>query len=117
MRIGYIVPSLDDTTGWGRWVNDFLNHVVTESVEPVLWAPRSSEAHFARRPRSCSATFVLPELFDSLRSSAGIRAMMGAPGFLGTLKAGPRLDAVHSLMRTRGVSTGTCWPEHTAFRT
>lgn len=97
MRIGYIVPSLDDTTGWGRWVNDFLNHITAEGVEPVLWAPRSSEPHRRQGAHPLTARFVLPELFDSLRSSAGVRSIAGIRPFLGTRRLPPGLDLVHSL--------------------
>jgi glycosyltransferase involved in cell wall biosynthesis len=96
MRIGYIVPSLDDTTGWGRWVNDFLNHIVDAGVEPVLWAPRSS-ASFSAAHNALPAYFVLPELFDSLRSMAGMWALRNAGAFLSTRRNEAHLDAVHSL--------------------
>jgi len=97
LRIGYVVPSLDDTIGWGRWVNDFLKHIVQQNVEPVLWAPPSAARYSAEIGGTMPAQFVLPELFDSLRSLAGLRALRTLPRFWPSRRSGGRIDAVHSL--------------------
>lgn len=95
MRIGYVIPSLDDTTGWGRWTNDFLKHIRRHGVEPVLWAPVATAPQ--ARALEPTAAYVLPPLFDSLRSAAGIRALPSVLRFVAGRRDGVDLEAVHSL--------------------
>jgi glycosyltransferase involved in cell wall biosynthesis len=73
MRVACIVPSLDDTTGWGRWAQDFLRHIPRCGVEPMVLAPPSSRPH--RPPSPDAPHFVLPEFFDLLQSSTGARRL------------------------------------------
>jgi glycosyltransferase involved in cell wall biosynthesis len=96
-KIGYIAPSLDDTTGWGRWVNDFLRHMSAAGIRPVVFAPASSERHWRAPSAEAEAHFVLPELFDALQSLDGLRhapalARLWLQGF-----SGANMELVHSL--------------------
>jgi glycosyltransferase involved in cell wall biosynthesis len=95
MRVGYIVPSLDDTTGWGRWANDLLRHITGCGVEPVIYAPASS-ARFVARGAPFGCHFVLPELFDYVQSSSGLRRLPAVRSLLRTGHPG-KLDLIHSL--------------------
>jgi glycosyltransferase involved in cell wall biosynthesis len=94
LRVGYIVPSLDDTTGWGRWANDFLRHIEKEGVAPVVFAPPSSSRHIPNADGQMR--FVLPELFDYLQSSTGLRRLPAIARFRRGLAADARVDLVHS---------------------
>jgi len=100
LKIGYIVPSLDDTTGWGRWACEFLNHVVKRGIEPVLWAPRSAETHLSNLSNlsfKCRPHFVLPELFDYLQSRRGIVRFRKIFDFLRDASSDTNIHLVHSL--------------------
>ena len=94
MRVGYIAPSLDDTTGWGRWVNDLLRHITAQGVTPVVFAPPSAARHAAA---GLDARFVLPELFDYVQSSNGLRQFIGARTLFSDVHRDERLQLVHSL--------------------
>ena len=97
LRIGYLVPSLDDTTGWGRWACEFLNHIVRRGIEPVLWAPRSAEKHLSSLSFKCRAHFVLPELFDYLQSRRGMVRFKKIFDFKGSVHTDTNIHLVHSL--------------------
>ena len=97
LKVAYIVPSLDDTTGWGRWGCEFLNHVVKRGIEPVLWAPRSAEKHLSCLSFKCRAHFVLPELFDYLQSRRGIESVKKIFDFKRSVHADTNIHLVHSL--------------------
>jgi len=95
VRVGYIVPSLDDTTGWGRWANDFLRHIAEAGVASVVLAPPSSARH--KENLTCAEShFVLPEFFDYLQSSTGARRLPALAAFRSRLDAIGHLDLVHS---------------------
>jgi len=95
MRIGYITPSLDDTTGWGRWANDLLRHIRAHDVDPIVFAPASSRKFWS--PDSGQAHFILPELFDYVQSLSGLQRLMSARD-VWTARAGlADLRIVHSL--------------------
>ncbi|HET7217714.1 MAG TPA: glycosyltransferase family 4 protein [Vicinamibacterales bacterium] len=95
MRIAYITPSLDDTTGWGRWANDFLRHIRAAGVEPVVLAPPSSQRCWPAG--SGEAHFVLPELFDYVQSSSGIERLLTARKVWSVRRRLHGLAMVHSL--------------------
>jgi starch synthase len=97
VRVGYVVPSLDDTTGWGRWATDFLRHIRALGVEPVIFAPASSQAFLASDLVSIEAVFTLPELFDYVQSSSGLQRLLAGRGFLTARAQCRKLDLVHSL--------------------
>lgn len=94
MRVGYIVPSLDDTTGWGRWANDFLRHIAARGVEPVVFAPPSSARHWT--PNGAGVRFILPEFFDYLQSSTGLRRLRSLAACRRAMGQTPAVDLVHS---------------------
>lgn len=75
MKIGYVAPSLDDTTGWGRWINDLLRHVAVAGVSPVIFAPPSSAPSWKPNVDGCEVHFVLPELFDYVQSGSGLQRL------------------------------------------
>jgi starch synthase len=75
MRIGFITPSLDDTTGWGRWANDFLRHLTARGIEPLVLAPPSSRKFWTPPHARSRALFILPELFDYAQSLTGIQRL------------------------------------------
>jgi glycosyltransferase involved in cell wall biosynthesis len=97
VRIAYVAPSLDDTTGWGRWVNDLLRHVRREGVEPVVWAPRSAEQHAGVEGVADEFYFVLPELFDYLQSRRGLSKLGTIYRFFRSVRPAKRVELVHSL--------------------
>jgi len=97
LRIGYIAPSFDDTTGWGRWVNDFLRHIVQEGVDPVVWAPASSRKHFEEAGHAFEVRYSLPELFDYLLTRKGITRFPTIGVFLREVGRDFNLRLVHSL--------------------
>lgn len=94
MRVGYIVPSLDDTTGWGRWANDFLRHIAARGIEPVIYAPPSSARHW--NSHDGSARFSLPEFFDYLQSSTGLQRLRSLAACRQTMARSSSVDLVHS---------------------
>lgn len=96
MRIAYVAPSLDDTTGWGRWVNDLLRHVRQEGVEPVVWAPHSAAQHAVVEDTGDGFHFTLPELFDYVQSRQGLSKLAAVYRFLRSAR--PKcVELVHSL--------------------
>jgi starch synthase len=97
MRVGYIVPSLDDTTGWGRWCNDLLRHIREEGVDPVIFAPASSRKFMPPDLAGDPSFFVLPELFDYAQSSDGLKRLLGIRALWSADLAAARVDLVHSL--------------------
>lgn len=97
MRVGYIVPSLDDTTGWGRWCNDLLRHIREEGVDPVIFAPASSQSFVSPDLARYPTFFVLPELFDYAQSREGLQCLMGIRALWRTDLSAARVDVVHSL--------------------
>lgn len=98
MRVGFVAPSLDDTTGWGRWVNDLLKYVVDAGVSPVVFAPPSSAAHWNVGTSGCDVHFVLPELFDWVQSSSGVSRLLAGASALRKIPVERfGLKLVHSL--------------------
>lgn len=97
MRIAYVAPSLDDTTGWGRWVNDLLRHVRQANVEPVVWAPRSADRHAGLENGAAEFHFTLPELFDYVQSRRGLSTLAAVYRFLRSERPKERVQLVHSL--------------------
>lgn len=97
MRIAYVTPSLDDTTGWGRWVNDLLRHVRAEAVEPVIWATRSAEQHAGYDKLANEIYFTLPELFDYVQSRRGLNTLPAVYRFLRSKRPAKPVELVHSL--------------------
>lgn len=95
MRVAYIAPSLDDTTGWGRWVNDFIPHMRSAGALPVVLAPPSARAH-CRFDAETVVHFVLPELFDYVQSSTGLRRLWAQRAFR-RFRLPDAVDLVHSL--------------------
>jgi len=97
MNIGYIVPAFDDTTGWGRWANDFLRYAQKFGITPYIWAPHSSKKHFFEQSYIIESFFHLPELFDFIQSRKGIATI---PKIISFCKKNqdfsPRLDLIHS---------------------
>jgi len=98
IKIAYIVPSLDDTTGWGRWACEFLAHVIKRGVEPVLWAPKSAEKHYEKLDFiKCRPYFVLPELFDYIQSRSGMVSLTKIYDYYRTIHKNTNIRLVHSL--------------------
>lgn len=97
MRIGYIAPSLDDTTGWGRWCNDFLHHVVDIGVTPIVWAPASSRGASRRDDLQLMIEYSLPELFDHLQSRSGLQSVPAVRRFIKAPLPNNDLQIIHSL--------------------
>jgi|GEM_PF-2760632 len=97
IKIGYIVPSLDDTTGWGRWACEFLNHIVKRGIEPVLWAPRSAEIRLSSLSFKCQTHFILPELFDYMQSISGILRFRKIFDLRRFVQTETNISLVHSL--------------------
>jgi len=97
VRIAYVAPSLDDTTGWGRWVNDLLRHVRQAGVEPVVWAPRSAERYAGVENGADEFYFTLPELFDYVQSRRGLSTLAAVYRFLRSARPKERVELVHSL--------------------
>lgn len=96
MRVAYVAPSLDDTTGWGRWVNDFLRHMQLTGVEPVVLAPPSARQHWQKLVPDADVHFVLPELFDYAQSSTGLLRLWAGKAFWRFSVPGS-IQLVHSL--------------------
>jgi phosphatidylinositol alpha-1,6-mannosyltransferase len=97
MRIGYIAPSLDDTTGWGRWCNDLLRNVREQGVEPVIFGPVGQEKYLPPDLARHASSFVLPKLFDYAQSSNGLLGLRDLPQVWKTDVAKLKLDLVHSM--------------------
>jgi glycosyltransferase involved in cell wall biosynthesis len=97
MRIGYIAPSLDDTTGWGRWCNDVLRNVRAQGVRPVIFAPAGTERFLPPDLADCPSHFVLPKLFDYAQSSNGIEGLAQLPNLWKVDVKPYGLDLVHSM--------------------
>lgn len=97
MRIAYVAPSLDDTTGWGRWVNDLLRHVRQANVETVVWAPRSADRQAGIENGTEEFHFTLPELFDYVQSRHGLGTIAAVYRFLRSERPKQRVELVHSL--------------------
>lgn len=95
MRVAYIVPSLDDTTGWGRWANDFLRHIGGLDVDWLVLAPPSSTRHIADSSKG-DARFILPEFFDYFQSRTGIRRLPAIARYRRALVTAGEADLVHS---------------------
>ena len=95
VRIAYITPSLDDTTGWGRWANDFLRHIRDAGVEPVVLAPPSSQKFWPSG--AGEAHFVLPELFDYVQSLSGVQRLLAGRNVWAACRGLRDLRMVHSL--------------------
>ena len=96
MRIGYIAPSLDDTTGWGRWCNDFLRHVVDIGVKPFVWAPASSRGVSRRDDVQFVPEYLLPELFDYVQSRNGFQSVSAICRFFKAPLPDIDLQLIHS---------------------
>jgi glycosyltransferase involved in cell wall biosynthesis len=97
MRIGYIAPSLDDTTGWGRWCNDLLRNVRDQGVEPVIFGPLGQDKYLPPDLARHDCHFVLPKLFDYAQSSNGVLGLKDLPRLWKTDVRKLALDLVHSM--------------------
>jgi glycosyltransferase involved in cell wall biosynthesis len=97
MRVGYVAPSLDDTTGWGRWCDDLLRHVRELGVDPVIFTPASARQHVPADLARDPLFPVLPELFDFAQSLRGLSRLKKLPELWKVDVASLKLDLVHSL--------------------
>ena len=97
MEIAYVVPSLDDTTGWGRWCADFLRHVTSIGVTPIVWAPSSLVTKCPQLEASGTVSCNLPGLFDHLQSTRGLRSLPAIIRFMQSRMPDRQVRLVHSL--------------------
>lgn len=98
MRVGYIVPSLDDD-GMGPLGQRFLRHIAEAGVASVVLAPPSSARHLENL--TCAEShFVLPEFFDYLQSSTGERRLPALAAFRSGVAGRLQSAPVAQLART-----------------
>lgn len=98
MRIAYIVPSLEDTSGWGRWSNDFLRSISAAGVKPVIWAPSQAKIFYDALNPDWEVHFSLPQLFDYFQSREGVvNFFLSATKLIKSFKNAHNIQLVHSL--------------------